>query len=967
MDNEHYILVLTPQKYWGIIGAELKEVASLGRYMSVEHTMRSEWIDKKGDAELHEMASLCEQMLPYELYSRYANKKMFKRESDFWASDDKVLKKHIKRMADMALTKVIRLAGNSDIAILYAKTPKMALHIDDRLTLCKERVTPVMNFRRGEEGTEYRLQLRIGTSMAGDLVQRNVVVLSYTPGKFILDGSIYSMDEGFSAQLLIPFVKKPLVWIPRRSENDYFRRFILKNVAKVEMNVEGFDIEDMESLPRPKISVESNISGEHLLSLQFDYDGNSYPPDDPSPGRVTLRETADSFRFTRLLRDLEAERRYMEKLREVAPQLTSAGYIRFASLAVMVEWLRENGQRLRKEGFDVLQPSDHVYYIGPLSVEQSDTWDGDWLQTRVTIVIDGGRIRIPFSHLRSNILQGEQEYLLPTGERLLIPPEWLERYADLLLTGKTIGNMIVRHRSQLPTTAPPAGSVMTTEDYAERSAAAEGKSTTATGGKIAESHAEKKFLGLDTMNATLRPYQMEGLKWLWHNFEARTGCCLADDMGLGKTIQTIALLLEYKAVAKVRHAQKPQAGFLFSEEEMSGKSGSGPTDGDAPEYRTSLVVAPASVVHNWRNELERFAPSLLVCTYTGDIAKREEKRQNLMRWDVVLTTYRTLANDIEYLARQEFGIIVYDESQNFKTANTQTHQAVDRMKAMHSIALSGTPVENNLEELWSLMSVLNPNLLGDARSFKQAFVKPISQTMEESRTAVLRRLIAPYFLKRTKEEVLDDLPERQDEVVVCPMTDKQVSEYAIALSRARNEWIDPTITNAHRQIHILAAIQRMRQIANGDGKMKVVFKFLANLRGTSHKVLIFSEYVSLLERVAEKMWRHGWKHEMLTGETYNREQVIDKFQNTPSCQFFLISLKAGGVGLNLTSADYVFLLDPWWNKSAEEQAIARSHRIGQHHPVFVYRFISEGTLEQQILTLQDRKQNLIDSVMPFIL
>jgi len=353
-------------------------------------------------------------------------------------------------------------------------------------------------------------------------------------------------------------------------------------------------------------------------------------------------------------------------------------------------------------------------------------------------------------------------------------------------------------------------------------------------------------------------------------------------------------------------------------------------------------------------------------TYTGDATKRKDKRLALTQWDIVLTTYRTMLNDIEALARFQFGIIVFDESQAFKTATSQIHQAVTRLQALHRMALSGTPVENNLQELWSLMNVLAPQLLGDARTFQNAFVNPIANHMEESRRTLLRQLIAPRFLKRTKEEVLNDLPERQDEVVHCQMTDEQASLYAIELSKARNEWLDPEASAQRRQIHMLSALQRLRQIANGEGKLSVVFEHLENLRQSPHKVLIFSEYVTLLNQVAKEMTRHDWPYAMLTGETTQREEVIARFQQSADCQFFLISLKAGGVGLNLTAADYVFLLDPWWNQAAEEQAIARAHRIGQKRSVFVYRFVAIGTLEEQILTLQNRKQTLIDSVMPFI-
>ncbi|MBQ9357772.1 MAG: DEAD/DEAH box helicase [Prevotella sp.] len=589
-----------------------------------------------------------------------------------------------------------------------------------------------------------------------------------------------------------------------------------------------------------------------------------------------------------------------------------------------------------------------MYYIGPMSVEQSDEWQGDWLQTRVTVVLDGGRLRIPFSFLRNAILQGEQEYMLPTGERLLIPEEWMQRYGDLLLVGQSCSDHFKRHRSQVDglnsLTTDPSGPTP-------------GPSLV---GRGADSSA-----GMAFGSFTLRPYQQAGLVWLWNNFISGTGCCLSDEMGLGKTIQTIALLLNYKKTAK-QAQHKPQAGCLFSEEEMCGEGRIGSSQG-TKDFLTSLVIAPASVVHNWMAELKRFAPSLTAMSYTGDPALRRKKRQAMMRWDVVVTTYGTLLSDITYLQQQQFGVVVMDESQTFKNHHSQIFHAVSELKALWRLALSGTPVENHLMELWSLMSILCPQLLGDEKHFQNSFVQPIARHFEQQRAELLQRIIKPYFLKRTKEQVLSDLPPRQDEVIVCPMTEEQQSLYATELSKARNEWLDGNTPENHRRMSMFAALQRLRHIANGEGKMQEVFERLETLKETGHKVLIFSEYVTMLSSVGSEMKRRGWSYDLLTGQTTRREDVISHFQQTASCQFFLISLKAGGVGLNLTAADYVFVLDPWWNLAAEEQAIARAHRIGQHRPVFVYRFVSENTLEQQILTLQERKQDIIDSVMPFVI
>ncbi len=946
------LLVLRPLPYWGIVIAELKQVTSYGRFMMVERSIRSDqWASERCDTmederakALCDLARHCEKLQPSMLYQKKANRQLFKHEKDFWATDDSFVKQHIKRLADLLLTKAVRLAARLTIPTLYMPTEKAPLHLDDRLLLDDEtRVTPFMSFTRHDEGIDYQLGLRIDDELLERLTDHQLIVLCYEPALFVLDGRILHLEEGFSAKLLIPFIQKAVVRIPKKMERDYFRRFILKNVAKAEVSATGFDIEDARVEPQPRLVRESTIAGRHILSLRFRYGDIEYTSYHQSPGQVTLQETEGEIRFRRQLRDLDREQTYTEQLRDVS-QLSEQGTIAFASLSQLIDWLRQYGKQLRAQGFDIIQPSDELYYIGPLAVEQSDHWQGDWLQTEVTILLDGGRLQVPFSDLRTSILNGEQEYMLPTGERLLIPREWLERYDQLLLLGKQRGKGFLRHRSQLtPTTDGPSESVMPSVPLSTQAVAPPAR-----------------------LKATLRPYQQVGYEWLWHHFEARTGCCLSDEMGLGKTVQTIALLLRYKDSNRKSKEKQPQQGFLFTEEEMSGTATAGGQDTvTGVPYATSLVLAPASVVHNWRNELQRFAPCLTVCDYTGTAAQRQKKRGGLMRWDVVVTTYQTLVKDIDFLAPLQFGIVVFDESQNFKNSSSLVHQSVKRLMAYHQLALSGTPVENNLTELWSLMNVINPFLLGEGRHFQDYFVKPITSELESKRTAVLRQLISPYFLKRTKEEVLTDLPERQDEVVVCPMTEEQISQYATELSKARNEWL--TEDQQTRTISVLAAIHRLRQIANGEGKMGVVFEQLENLRSTQHKVLIFSEYVRLLEQVADEMGRRGWMYDMLTGETQHREQVITHFQQSGESQFFLISLKAGGVGINLTVADYVFILDPWWNLSAEEQAIARSHRIGQHHPVFVYRFVSADTLEEQILTLQERKQTLIDSVMPFIL
>lgn len=322
----------------------------------------------------------------------------------------------------------------------------------------------------------------------------------------------------------------------------------------------------------------------------------------------------------------------------------------------------------------------------------------------------------------------------------------------------------------------------------------------------------------------------------------------------------------------------------------------------------------------------------------------------------------------------EYSMLVFDESQVFKNRNSQIYSAMLRLKSDHHLALSGTPMENSLPELWSLMNILNPLLLGDFKTFQKYFISPITDNLEDVRSQILRRTIAPYFLRRTKEQVLTDLPDRQDEIVYCEMSEEQQQMYNEELSKTRNLATDHSSGN---ELIMLSAINRLRQItcspklikdkdAEDEGKLPTIFLQLEELRGTAHKVLLFSEYVSFLNLIAKEMEKRHWRYDILTGETRNREQIINHFSTSADTQFFLVSLKAGGVGLNLTCADYVFILDPWWNKSAEEQAISRAHRIGQKHSVFVYRFITKDTLEEKILQLQEYKTSLIETVMPFL-
>ena len=472
MNLNTLLLILRPQEHFGIVGAELRSVSSYGRFMTPLSRVKSDTI--AGDADndgLRNLAELCERLLPGSLYARYANKKVFRRTEDFWSTADNTVKDYVKRMADQLLLKVTEQATALDIPMLYVPTASAPLHIDERLLPATDTVAmPLMHFVRHDEGITYRLTLRLNDEQQAivPVMLKRFAVLCYSPALFIIDNTLCRLPEGFSGKLLLPFIKKEVVEIPQRIERDYMNRFIIRHVARAEITAEGFDIADEPLSPTPQLNTERSIDGYCQLRLSFRYGNNDYAPDSKRRGRVTLIEESNGFRFVRQLRDVRMEEHYMEVLRHLPLlQLSRQGIIRFESLRQMLDWLSSYAPQLHQQGFCVVQPSKEVYYIGPMSVEQSDEWQGDWLQTRVTVVLDDGRLRIPFSDLRDAILQGEQEYMLPTGERLLIPEEWMQRYGDILLVGQRKGDMFIRHRRQivaqhtateaLPRVVPPLG------------------------------------------------------------------------------------------------------------------------------------------------------------------------------------------------------------------------------------------------------------------------------------------------------------------------------------------------------------------------------------------------------------------------------------------------------------------------------------------------------------------------------
>jgi SNF2 family DNA or RNA helicase len=443
------------------------------------------------------------------------------------------------------------------------------------------------------------------------------------------------------------------------------------------------------------------------------------------------------------------------------------------------------------------------------------------------------------------------------------------------------------------------------------------------------------------LTADLRPYQREGVDFLAHATSLGLGAVLADDMGLGKTVQALAWLLHVRA--------------------------------DESDPGPSLVVCPTSLLHNWRREAERFAPGLRVAVLERG-SERHILRAEAERWDLLLTNYALLRRDIEGWEKLDLHAAILDEAQNVKNPDAAVSKAVRRLRARHRLALTGTPLENRPLDLWSLVSFVSPGLLGSQRAFIERYEGAGATPLSRARLAAKLR---PVLIRRLKSEVAKDLPDRIEERRDCDLSPEQRRLYLAELRRTRKLALGPEGSaqdEAQRRIAVLAALTRLRQIcchaalAGGtrsisSGKVDALFEILEPLLAEGHKVLVFSQFVKCLEILRQELARRGIPQHLLTGESVKRDRIVAEFESGEGASVFLISLKAGGTGLNLTAASYVVLFDPWWNPAVEAQAIDRTHRIGQDRTVVAYRLLARGTVEERIFELQQQKAAMVRDVL----
>jgi superfamily II DNA or RNA helicase len=783
----------------------------------------------------------------------------------------------------------------------------------------------LFHFHKTELGTNYFVTLkhkdeRIPFMKIGGLM------LTKNPARMVVNGQLYRFYDFVDGAKLAVFLNKKLVFIPKTSEKKYYTNFIKPLLETSPVFTKGFEIITIKEEATPNLSLTIK-NGNYGFNVMINYGSLSFPFHQDKLFHVKLEWNGDQPIFTKYKRSQIWEANRINALSELGLSLVSGSFFSLpdTDLQSCIEWLRHHNDVLAASHFQVITTMAEKYSISSYQLHYNIADKIDWFDLNAQITI--GEYTIPFSQVVHEMRQGNNRIILPNQEVFLFPKEWF-----------ALGEALAGHSNKDNTYSIKKYQV----DILGLIQSKEIKQHLT---KLVAIQAEKphpNFVG------TLRNYQLDGLSWLMFLKNNNFGGVLADDMGLGKTVQTISFLQRVKY--DIFQCTEKKAKFL--------------------------LIAPTSLLYNWVYECSQFSPDLSTLIHSG--AKRTKSPVELEKYDLVITTYGLIRNDESLFTELQYDVIVLDESQNIKNHNAKTTQSIAKLNAACQVALTGTPIENSIRDLWSQMNVLNKGLLGSLKQFETRYAKPIEKEGDDLKAEELRKIIKPFLLRRTKEEVAKELPPLTEKIIYCDMTEEQAEYYETIKSEYRNNILDLVDVKGFEKskFSILQGLSKLRQLANHpslideqytakSGKHEALLHKIATAISDGHKLLVFSQFVRYLEIIEKDLQRLGLSYYKLTGATSkeNRAKRVKEFQAQLNPAVFLISLKAGGTGLNLTSADYVFIVDPWWNPASEAQARDRTHRIGQKNSVFSYKFISRDTIEEKISLLQRKKQGFSKNII----
>ena len=795
-----------------------------------------------------------------------------------------------------------------------------------------------LNLQRKETGLHLQLIPGKETNVNHDRNLRAELLTNEASPWILMGDQVFQLISEIDIDYLHPWLQNPTLDIPFEQEDRFLEEYFPEIAEKISISGEGIEWTEIRSAPTKRLYLTEE-DDDLQVHLRFGY-GSAEVNYEKGLPEVSVRRKPESWGLYQIYREPDLEEQAWSEVSSAHHGLKRSGAELGDHIFLLrarvdpIDFLMRHIPRLIQNGFEIygeekLKSARVNRHKPTLSLNVSSGID--WFDLQA--IVKFGDIEATLKDVRKALKRKERYIKLADGTIGEIPDEWVERYKHLFgLSEETEDGLRFsnHHLTLLDQLLGEADRVQYDPEFQKR------KRRLLSFEGIEPKELPSGFVG------ELRPYQKAGFDWLHFLHDYEFGGCLADDMGLGKTIETLAYLQSQKESGHVEKA--------------------------------TLLVLPRSLLVNWQREAESFTPQLSCYEYFGN--ERTEDFHIFDQYDLILTTYGVMLRDIEALRAYRFHYVILDESQAIKNPLSKTSKAARLLNSDHRLVLTGTPVENSTFELWSQFAFLNPGLLGNLEYFKNEFGNPIERQGDENASQFLQKMVYPFILRRTKDQVAPELPPRTERIVYSDMEpaqrkfyDKTRDYYRAMLMGVIEE---KGMNNARMQV--LEGLLRLRQISNHprlvqegfrgpSAKFELLMDTLETLQAEGHKALIFSQFVQMLKIVRQEMDQREIPYVYLDGRTRKRQERVDTFQTDSSIPFFLISLKAGGVGLNLTAADYVIHIDPWWNPAVEMQATDRTHRIGQDKPVFVYKLITRNSVEEKILQLQEKKKALVEQLI----
>ncbi|MCB9260773.1 MAG: DEAD/DEAH box helicase [Flavobacteriales bacterium] len=916
---------------------ELTSAGNLSMVNQKVHSINADYFDKKLDENDYKAIKLLDECSPEFITKKFSKIAKIK-PRDFFEKqfDDQLFQKRIRPHIEKKLAEALELIRNKKLYFTYFNNI-----VYQPIEWATESASVLFHLRRNETNTHYFATVKYNNHRL-HFSQNNSLILSTSPCFLMAGNMLLHFENDFDGAKIKPFISRKFIEIPRASEEQYFKKFVVPLLEKNDVYAVGLEIVTERHEASPVIKLTRLLDGSFGVVLAFNYGIHEFPYHSLKKVSVSLHKTGDSYIFKRIKRSSQWEEIKKQTLEMYGLHQVAGSEFSFENATSehsVVEWAVQNKENLLKAGFRIKQNFSQEYSLEESSMHLVASMHDDWFDVHAKIILGG--IEVSIKALRAAIKKGTNVYMLPNGEVAVIPQKWIDQIQGLALFSQSEDELKLK-KQHIGIVEP----LLRGNDLAET---------------------KNQFIGVQDVElplgfeGQLRPYQKAGFNWLYFLYRTRLGGCLADDMGLGKTVQSLAFLQKIKEESGGAENQEHQGQTeLFSSNE---------------KRKTSLLVVPTSLIYNWVVEAKKFTPDLKILRHVG--LERQKHTSFFSKYDLVITTYGTARNDMDFLKNFHFEIVILDESQFIKNPTSQLAKKINLLQAQLKITLTGTPIENTITDLWSQMNFVNAGLLGNYKFFEKQFVQPIEKQFDIVKSEQLQQIIKPFVMRRTKMQVATDLPPKTEQIVYCDMTELQQDIYEKTKSTYRNMILDSVQKNglAKSRIQLLAGLTKLRQIANhplldnpdyeGDsGKFEQIEQMLFTALEENHNLLIFSQFVGHLSLVENLLKQNEIDYSYLDGSTpqMQRKKEVERFQNNEK-RVFLISLKAGGFGLNLTAADYVFLLDPWWNPAAENQAIDRTHRIGQTQNVFSYKFVTNNSVEEKIIGLQNRKKELSNSLI----